>query len=367
MVWPVTNVCLPSNAADVMHPPQPTTIFSSAAQELVTDVCLRKWGESPRAIRGESQKQRPYSDIQRLDLDLSSRRVSLLLKRIVHDPRNHHYQQRGHGAVREAEGLRWSERVLAKEATLAVPHLYGVDSQEELLLMEYVAGKTLDDDLSVVRYLSAVQNRRRVQREFRQLGRWLRLFQADLRWENDSHELLDRWLDVTLERLSGIHLLDVPGDVRDAIPVHAFKQVAERLQSMRKQLENTPLPIAACHGDFGPWNVLVDGERLVVIDLFGFRQDLPLIDLLCLETYLETLESSWTFSRYWLRQFRGAFREGYGSPVVSETSILFEFCLACQRVCRLHDEVSRGGAGWFVRLRQRQSLARLLALLLPAA
>ncbi len=346
-----------------IDPPCKNEELSTAALTLVTDMCRNELRQPLQGVSVQSRRLRPYSEILKLELELPDRRLPVILKRIVHDPRNRLYQTLGHGAGREAEGFAWAAKTLANHKDLTVPRLYAVDAQEELLLMECIEGQELDERLSAVRYLSPRAKRLHVQHEFYQLGRWLRRFQGEVLWMQDD-ELLDRCHDATLQRLTDIQRTLTAKDLKR--PDAVFDQIRERLEALRMQSHGTPVPVAPCHGDFGPWNVLIDGERLVVFDLFGFRRDLSLLDSLNLVSYLETLESSFTLSRHWLRRYLAAFRDGYGEEAVPESAPLYRFCLACQRTCRLHDEVSRSGRQWLSRLRQRRTIQRLLALLATA-
>lgn len=330
---------------------------------LVTDMCRNELRQPLQGVVVQSRRLRPYSEILKLELELPDRRLPVILKRIVHDPRNRIYQTLGHGAGREAEGLAWAAKTLADHKGLTVPRLYAVDAQEELLLMECIAGQELDERLSAVRYLSPRAQRLHVQQEFFQLGRWLKLFQGEVLWVQDDG-LLVRCHDATLQRLTDIQRTSASKDLQ--VPDAAFDRIRERLESLRTLAQGTPVPVAPCHGDFGPWNVLIHGERLVVFDLFGFRRDLSLLDSVNLVSYLETLESSFTLSRQRIRRCVAAFRDGYGQEAVPESAPLYRFCLACQRACRLHDEVSRSGRQWLSRLRQRRAIHRLLAQLSTA-
>lgn len=338
-------------------------LLSPAAMACVTDMCRSALWQPLRGVTVQSRRLRPYSEILKLELELPDRRLPVILKRIVHDPRNQLYQTLGHGAGREAEGLAWAAKALANHQGVTVPRLYAVDAQHDLLLMECVEGQELDERLSAVRYLSPRAQRLHVQQEFFQLGRWLKLFQGEVLWMQDDERLV-RCHDATLQRLTDIQRMSASKDLQ--VPDAAFDQIRERLVSLQTQVRGMPIPVAACHGDFGPWNVLIDGERLVVFDLFGFRRDLSLLDSLNLVSYLETLESSFTLSRQWLRRYLAAFRDGYGQEAVPASAPLYRFCLACQRTCRLHDEVSRSGRQWLSRLRQRRAIRRLLAQLATA-
>lgn len=70
------------------------------------------------------------------------------------------------------------------------------------------------------------------------------------------------------------------GEIENRLPQYeacgiqapTLRTVRERILQLSAALDHRPVPRAACHGDFIPQNILLDGTKLGVVDFAGFRE-----------------------------------------------------------------------------------------------
>jgi Ser/Thr protein kinase RdoA (MazF antagonist) len=73
----------------------------------------------------------------------------------------------------------------------------------------------------------------------------------------------------------------------DAVEIASEEGVASELERRCEELALGPLPQTLVHGDFHPWNVMVDGDELRIFDWSDACISYPLFDL---PTFLERAE-----------------------------------------------------------------------------
>lgn len=188
-------------------------------------------------------------------------------------PRFNPETEREQAALSELRGAVDAEMRRALPAPLETLRWRGLT----VAVQEWVQGRSLfDPGAGPVRRSRAVE-------DFRLAARWLAGFQLRTALEPA------RW---DAEASAGL----VAGPIGAFTTLFATTPAEERLfaASLRRaeELSGASLPIVRCHGDFGPWNVYRDGDRVAVIDWEGVRSGPPLGDLLYL-----AMHWSWTVRR----------------------------------------------------------------------
>jgi aminoglycoside phosphotransferase (APT) family kinase protein len=181
----------------------------------------------------------------------------------------------------------------------------------------------------------------------RQTGDWLRCLQ-ERELNVDADEAITAWhaaLVTDLTRCS------------KAVPMPVLLDVQEQLVAALASARD-PSSAVLHHGDFGPGNVLVSGDRIQVIDFEGWRPGLPYEDVAYFAIQLEL------FFQYPLLHGRGhqavaAFLEGYlsGKPMDSHAYVLARKSKALQILARGSSMRPVNMAG----RRRRSALRRILA------
>jgi aminoglycoside phosphotransferase (APT) family kinase protein len=157
-------------------------------------------------------------------------------------------------------------RSLAAEYPMLVPEVLAVDVPRGWMLMRELRGMQIGDD-GVERWSDAVAAIARIHRD----------------WSDRYDELLAIGAqDRTLARLAS--------EIRptfDAVEIASDEGMASELERRCEKLALGPVPQTLVHGDFHPWNVMVDGEALRIFDWSDACISYPLFDL---PTFLERAE-----------------------------------------------------------------------------
>ncbi len=293
---------------------------------------------------------RLYSEVHLIELKTTATTRRLIAKRAVRQPANAKYFGRGDVARRELQALQQAEDAVAIVPNCNVPRAYGIVAGDDWLLMEYVSGAELDRQLVGARWLTTRDRQRGAERHFERLGTWLQAYQRASSTALDV-TVLDETLDQCQRRLVD---LVATSSISADVSLH----IIARLQDLHRQIDKT-IEGSQCHGDFGPWNVLVCENQLTVIDFFCHHLDSIWIDPLNVVTYLQTQRPSVTLSRRRVEGLRDAFLHGYGRRLEMARPEL-RLCLAYQQICRLQDTVSLSTGTWADRYRCRKVVRELV-------
>ncbi|MDQ3281637.1 MAG: aminoglycoside phosphotransferase family protein [Acidobacteriota bacterium] len=175
--------------------------------------------------------------------------------------------------------LRDSMTETVEGVTYSVPRALILDEKHATVVMERAAGTPLDRIISRER-------RRRTPEELevplRQAGRWLRLMQQHTRSDEDGRYILTSLVHLALTDLDEIAK-------RDAGVRKKRGRIIDHIHSLETCVANGPLPVVGHHGDFWPGNVFIAPASVEVIDFEGFREGLPLEDVVYHLSYLELL------------------------------------------------------------------------------
>ena len=157
-------------------------------------------------------------------------------------------------------------RSLAARYPMLVPDVLAVDVPRGWMLMRELPGTQIGD-AGVERWSEAVVPMARIHRE----------------WSGRHDELLA--LGAQDRTLAGL-----ASDIRptfDAVEIAFDEWMASELERRCEELARGPLPQTLVHGDFHPWNVMVDGEDLRIFDWSDACISHPFFDL---PTFLERAE-----------------------------------------------------------------------------
>lgn len=192
----------------------------------------------------------------------------------------------------------------------------------------------------------------------RQAGEWLSLFHrlpspyepADLR------SLLDTYYDDRLVTLA-------------QLPHSGVSQtLAATLKSSLMTLVDSALartPVVLCHNDYSPHNMLVDGNRLCVLDYSFAGPGLPVFDVACFWHKLADLKDSALLSNRRVARLQQAFLDGSGAgfdPSTPAVRLGLARLVLSKMITVLKDPAQRVDRRHAQRRRYRAWLAWLVAL-----
>jgi hypothetical protein len=307
------------------------------------EVCATQWAERLVDWKIVGRWTRFYSEVRLIELRTSTASHRLIAKRALRRGSNDIYHQRGDIARHEWQALRQAEECCGPLPHGGVPRALGVVPGDDLLLLEYVPGADLDRQIAGARMFTPYRKQHVAQRHFERLGAWLAAYQRGTTTQLGV-DAVDQLLVQCQHRLA-------------ALPVSASKISPDRVRRIGNRLERlhqeivTPLEGSACHGDFGPWNVLVTDDRLTVLDFFCQHVDSIWVDPLNVVTYLRTQQPSVSLSRRRVQRLVDAFLCGYARPLETDRPE-FRLVWALQQICRWQDALSAGGRSWSDRYRR---------------
>ena len=266
-----------------------------------------QWPRLP-AIRTLEPLDCAYSSVSRIEIECERERRVLYLKHIK---------------LVDIDGAEAARRVTVEFRTLSelsdhfrphaawrVPRPVAVDPAERMLLTEQVPGVVLKDLIGRSAKRTAFGYGHEVMEEYCAMsGRWLRQFQSFTAQAEGSfnHEGLREYCAQRLDTL----VLDKDSGI-DA----AFKRrFLDYLQRAQESLGARPDRIVGRHNDFSPHNILVEGERLSVIDFGFFDHDSYLYDVGKFWFQLECMKASPLFSARTIERLQTSFLSGYGGSV----------------------------------------------------
>lgn len=163
-------------------------------------------------------------------------------------------------------------------------------------------------------------------------GKWLRAFQTiplethiTLPSTCDPEDLVD-YCELRIRALRDFDNRWPSEEVHD--------QILRWLDRRVEASSDCQLHVVWSHGDYGPSNLIWDGNRMTPIDFATCRSDLPLVDVTYLIHRLEMLRIQFPWRRWPLGLWRKACLRGYGVPQVCESPI-YDALMARHLICRL--------------------------------
>ena len=257
---------------------------------------------------------RPFSAVAFLTLRTARVTKRLVAKTAIHHPANQHVFGERNQAVVEYDILRKLHTGLETVEGCFVPRPLVVVPEIETYVMEYVEGDLFVDLLKQVRYFAPRAGLRCLQRHFFLCGRWLKHFQSITGVSVANTDVLQKTIE-GCERL----LKQIEQTANGHCPSCLRNRVMGDLEENMNRLSGDELLVAGRHGDFGPWNMIVNDRGITVIDFLGYDQDLVALDVLKILVCLDKETRSLTSSPKRVASLRTRFLEGYGElPAVPE-------------------------------------------------
>lgn len=356
-----TTPGIAAGSAGLPHVPPPTGLRRVAIERFapvlrrLEDEGQYLFGAPVMAVEVLSVEARPFSEVARVRVSTGSRAVLAFVKMFrLKDDAPRHLAMMRERIERDFEtSLRVSTALASVEGCAAVRPLACLP-EHLALVTEEAGGETL----------SALLERRLSWRDpaaaadmepvFERVGRWLNVFQAcqPVGGEMTTEAIL-AYLEVRLRRLGGF---------RSAFDDRCQQRVVEHVRSLVAQLAPQDLQERAVHGDFALGNVLVDGERVTVLDFAMASRGLRLHDLAHAWLQLDLLCAKPKFRPSAVRRLHAALLRGY-DPTLETAHPLFRLLVLQHVLTHLTASYRREEPWWtrpysaWVRRRHWQWLA----------
>lgn len=156
-----------------------------------------------------------------------------------------------------------------------IPRVYCYDKENRLLVMEWVTGKTLHHHL-----WNPVTSDRQHSNSINKTGRWLRTF-------HEAGSIDTRPVDLNIYTKDIDKLIaQYPANAKGHSHHPLFTLAYNNLKSSASNLSSAKAPHAVSHGDFTPFNILLNGDQRIGIDLWAARLKPVQVDLARMIVYL---------------------------------------------------------------------------------
>ncbi len=304
----------------------------AALQNALDDWWRQEGCRGPLCLRPIERWLRPYSELVVFEVGSSDggERRKLVSKRVIHHTCNAIYGGPAELLRSEYNALEEAREYFDTRHNYSVPRPRLLLPDLDLLIMDFVPGESLEPSLAALKFTARRDSWRTLVRQFWKLGRWLHYYQQSGPRESAGIEALDSVIQHCDHRLQ-----IVEATRHRWLPAQFRSRVLRRIEAWTKRLTE-PVLRTRCHGDFGPWNALVHGLELTILDFSVARQDCAAIDPLGVLVYLEAQRHAPSFSGRRVRQLQQIFLRGYACAEVVPIPVI-AVCEALQRICRLQD------------------------------
>lgn len=154
-------------------------------------------------------------------------------------------------------------------------------------------------------------------------GRWLQHFQRLIGEEGnrryDFNEVFE-YCEVRLHRLG----LQRPDEFTDSFRARVRSFLRERVDHVQKE----ELRVVGRHNDFGPNNIIVSGQKLVVLDFSGFGYGPPCCDYVKFWSELDLMRTSPLILNKTVEKLQEAMVDGYGERIDTAELLFVVFRVA---------------------------------------
>jgi hypothetical protein len=264
-------------------------------KELEDHFALRPW-------RLELLRRSPGRHTEILEYQSLARSCPVIVKRITSWKKREHASA---AIVREFESLRAVRRQLPAQLVDTVPRPLMVLPESAALVMEQLQGKPLSLILKLEanRLIGPLRGDRMV--VVGQLaGLWLSQLHQATRTAPLYHDS-NVFLDTLDERLVRCQTLGVKNNTID--------ELRRLICDASHQMDGHPIPAAARQGDFTPQNILIEGNRLGVVDFESFSEsDSIYEDVSTFAAYIQALSTFPYYSQSALLRLADSFLQAYG-------------------------------------------------------
>lgn len=268
----------------------------------------------------EEAYRRPFSLVFFLRVENQGERLRLVAKKpLPHDDIKNIVETSNQAAVEFGILKDLYPRYCGVEGC-SVPRPFLLLEEEEVLVMERAGGQDLNYACRGARFFSGGKTFSLVKEAYRNCGKWLHHLQSFTGVSYESSDALDTLgekLRFRTRRLSGCGL---PGaGVRLEMELlSVFENTLSRLKK-----EGAKVPVSGRHGDFGGWNVLVDGTGVTVIDFLGYERDVAALDFVKFLLSTSEKEHRLLYPRRRIGELVESFIEGYGEPPKTHAEVFF--------------------------------------------
>ncbi|MCP4190599.1 MAG: phosphotransferase [Planctomycetaceae bacterium] len=328
-----------------------TTELPNAVAADLQRWCDREFQHDSRVTDLLSVEKRSCSTIYRIKVTAAGQDEYLVCKRIVDDEQNRIFSGRGNPAQWEYSALCRMYQSLGARSAFGVPTPRAVFPSSNSFLMDHVTGVSVEAILPAVRVTASRDAMKQAQAVLQKSGAWLRWFQSLNQKSCDDQSVLDITLQHCDDRLQMI-----AGERDVMIPSGFRSRTLRKIEAWVRRIDG-PVGVTNCHGDFGPWNLMLDQDRLVVFDFFAFRDDCQLTDLLGMLIYLESQSDAPSFSARRVLRLQAAFLQGFLPDPTTDPNLM-AVCEAHQRIRRIYDCVMQRPRRWTDRIRLKRTLRK---------
>lgn len=243
--------------------------------------------------------------------------------------------ERGHTARSQFDALDLARERLRGRQGLLVPHAYPYLLDDGLIMMDWFAATTARQLLNspgtpVSRVAAAIER----------TGEWLRAFHGDGPQELASVQV-DQLLENTLALADG--RTSWAGAAR-------FRDFLRLLERTAPQVRELSVPASYSHGDFKPDNVLIDGPRVIAIDIARVFKAPVVYDL---AHFLVHLDLHLLHPAGWRllprrRQLQAAFLRGYRLGLTQSQTLALSWLALQRTVQSFYEEIAdpNRARGW---------------------
>lgn len=178
------------------------------------------------------------------------------------------------------------------------------DPEYPFVMTEYISAHSLVDLINKSKYARFIKSDGNINEVLYMSGKWLRYFQQYTKDNPGSY------------RISGLRPVInslIGSCVERGIPTEMFKNINSYTaklfsgDSVDEEYSNVNV-----HGDFAPWNVLFDGKKLFVLDLYKSRYGCMYDDLTLFMVVLEDMKGNFMESEKRVSGLMDNFLNGYG-------------------------------------------------------
>ncbi len=364
LMWGMTEVRLEHNigsnkaalkdsSVHAVDPSLPEWFFQ--LREHTTCHFSREGLKSPIEVQIKSILRRPFSTITFLGVQAGGSTFEVVAKRIEHHPINLSVTRQTNQSVIEFNVLSDLYPLFRQTDYCRVPRPVFVMPELELFVMESVPGTLLSNQFEYARYLASKEGFKKLLWYCGLSGRWLRCLHKFTGAARAGKPALNAMLDRCDTRLT---LIGQKKDPR--LPAGFQQEVRSLIRGLMSQLTDDDIITTGRHGDFGHWNMLVDFDRLTVIDFMGYDREPPLYDFLRMLFSIR----SWKFHPMYdprrVEQMSASFQSGYGSPPQLSPDLV-RLCEVYHHVCTIHACLENPGPRWYHRIKTSRSLRASLA------
>lgn len=299
-------------------------------QDELPAILANDFGQELVSIREPRIAGRRYSNTAYIQADVEGGSRSFFLKQIINHPMN--VVALSNEPDQAAIEYRMLEQLYPKFVHVehcSVPRPVILFSDANAYVTESIEARDLVDDLHLLHYFAHRRRFDELQQNFYLSGRWLRHFQGCITVTRPASEVANYMMQRCHDRLQ---VIDTKG--RRWIGPEFAVGAKDYFDSLAGRLDIDQMAIVPRHGDFGPWNALVNADGLTVIDFFGAGDGPFPEDLLSVLVSLDTMRYGIANSRTRIKCLQDKFLAGFG-PVGHHQVEYILLCEALQRLLQI--------------------------------